>query len=267
VFSKSLSVYAAYSKGYKAPVVSYFYIPVTGEINRGLKPEAGEQIELGTKGNLLNDRIQYQLAVFQAVFYNKMTAVAVPLNSVTTAYSYMANGGLQDNKGLEISLKATAYRSAGGFLRSLRPFANFCYSDFHYGYFKFYTLNAARTSVVETDYSGKVVAGVAPITANAGIDLAMAAGVYANVNFSYRDAMYFTSDNLNKTKAYSLLNAKIGMSRNIGKHFGLDVFAGANNITGTQYYYMLFLNQLPDAYLPAPREINFFGGVNLKYIF
>jgi iron complex outermembrane recepter protein len=30
---------------------------------------------------------------------------------------------------------------------------------------------------------------------------------------------------------------------------------------------MVFLNQLPDAYLPAPNEINYFGGVNLKYTF
>jgi len=30
---------------------------------------------------------------------------------------------------------------------------------------------------------------------------------------------------------------------------------------------MIFVNQLPDAYLPAPKNTLFFGGLNLKYNF
>lgn len=69
------------------------------------------------------------------------------------------------------------------------------------------------------------------------------------------------------TDPYSLLNAKLGYKTLFGKHFDFEVFAGANNITSTQYYYMVFVNQLADAYLPVPDKINFFGGVNLKYVF
>jgi iron complex outermembrane receptor protein len=112
-----------------------------------------------------------------------------------------------------------------------------------------------------------VVAGVPPLTFNVGFDFATRPGFYGNVVYSYRDAMYFTSDNMNKTEAYGLLNAKLGYRKALGSHFDIDAFVGANNITGTQYYYMVFLNQLPDAYLPAPNEVNFFGGLNLKYNF
>ena len=59
---------------------------------------------------------------------------------------------------------------------------------------------------------------------------------------------------------YDLLKAKMEYSRNLG-NFELDVFAGAKNITGSQHYYMVFLNQLPDAYLPEPFEINYFSGL------
>lgn len=79
--------------------------------------------------------------------------------------------------------------------------------------------------------------------------------------------MYFTSDNKNQTASYQLLNTKIGYSRQLLKHFAVDAYLGCNNLTGQQNYVMVFLNQLPDAYLPAPREANFFGGMNLKYIF
>lgn len=269
VFSKQVSVYTSYNKGYKAPVSSYFFIPTTGEVNTGLVPEEGTQVEIGTKGSLLKDKLTYQVAIFDAVFAKKMTAVAVPLNppAVGTAYSYVANGGSQNNKGLEVLLKYTAFQSDNGFLKAVKPFANFAYSEFKYVDFKIQTLDASKKNIIETDYSGNPVAGVPPVTANFGLDLQMKYGIYFNANYNYRDAMPFTSDNLNKTKAYSLLNSKIGMHYLIAKHFDVDVFFGANNITSTQYYYMVFLNQLPDAYLPAPNKINYYGGINFKFIF
>jgi iron complex outermembrane receptor protein len=273
VFSEAVSVYVAYSKGYKPPVSSYFYIPFvtgapgTGMLNNGLQPEIGQQYEIGTKGSLLHYKLNYEIAVFDAVFSHKMTAVAVPLNSTTTAYSYVVNGGKQDNKGLEVLVKYTAYESGRGFFRSVRPFANFTYSKFRYEDFKFQTLNAARTGVVTTDYSGKAVAGVAPIVFNAGFDLFTNPGFYANAYYSYRDAVPITSDGINKTKSFGLVNAKLGYRVSITQHFDLDAYAGGTNLTGQQYYFMVFANQLPDAYLPAPRNAALFGGLNLKYNF
>ncbi|MEO6903463.1 MAG: TonB-dependent receptor [Bacteroidia bacterium] len=265
VFSNQLSAYISYSKGYRAPVSSYFFIPTTGELNTGLRPEVGNQYEIGTKGSLLNGKFNYQLAVFNTIFSNKMTTVAVPLNNSTTAYTYVVNGGAQDDKGLEALVKYTVHQSNQGVLRFLEPYANFCYSDFKYKNYKYQTLN--KTTIVEYDYSGKVVAGVPPVTFNAGIDFAMALGFYGNVNYSYRDGIIFTSDGLNKTNSYNLLNAKLGIRQSFLKHFEADVYVGANNITSTQYYYMVFLNQLPDAYLAAPKDINYFGGIALKYNF
>jgi iron complex outermembrane receptor protein len=269
VFSKQLSVYASYSMGYKAPTSAYFFIPTTGQVNTGLRPEIGTQYELGTKGSVLKDKLQYQLAVFHAIFSDKMTAVAVPLNppAVGTAYSYMANSGSLDNKGIEALVKYTAFKSTTAIVKSVKPFANFTYCDFKYVNFTMLTLDATKKNVVETVYSGNAVAGVAPVTVNGGVDLELKYGVYGNVNYSYRDAMPYTSDGLNKTKAYGILNSKLGFHYLFIKHIDADIYFGANNITSQQYYYMVFLNQLPDAYLPAPREINFFGGINLKYIF
>jgi len=268
VFSKKLSAYVSYSKGYKAPVSAYFFIPTTGAVNTDLKPEIGNQFEIGTKGDLCTDKLHYEISLFKATFSDKMTTVAVPLDppAVGTAYSYIVNRGSLDNKGLEVLIKYTAYQSSEGFFKTVKPFANFCYSDFKYADYTFQTLSGDKKSVVVTDYSGNSVAGVPPVTANAGIDFATKIGIYANVNYSYRDGMYFTSDGLNKTSSYNLLNAKLGIQRSF-KHFSFDIFGGATNITGTKYSYMVFLNQLPDAYLPAPYEINYFGGVNLKFIF
>lgn len=272
VIYKEVSVYAAYSKGYKAPVSSYFFIPVSpsvGFVNDSLKPEIGAQYEIGTKGSMLKDKLAYQLAVFYAQFKNKMTAVAVPLNppAVGTAYSYVTNGGTHNDQGVELSLRYAAYQSANGVIRSISPFGNATYSHFQYDDYSISRLKSPPTSDTVTDYSGNAVAGVAPWVTNLGVDVTAAGGVYFNVVWSYKDRMPITSDNLNYTTSYHLLNAKIGIRRNLSKHFDLDTYFGCNNITGTQYPLMVFVNQLPDAYLPAPLKANYFGGINLNYNF
>lgn len=264
------SAYASYSVGYKAPVSSNILISTTGKLNTGLKPEKGTQIEIGTKGSLFNNRLFYTVAIFNAKFENKFTSVSVqnPANT-TTLYSYIVNGGTLNNNGLEFLIKYKIVESNDGFIKLLEPFANITYSDFKYDNFQFQKIGktvAKKDSLITEDYSGKTVAGVSPLVYNFGVDVDTKIGLYGNVNYNYRSSMNYTSDGLNETNPYSLLNAKIGFKKTI-KHFGFDVYAGANNITGSQYYFMVFVNQLPDAYIPGPNEINFFGGVNLKYIF
>jgi iron complex outermembrane receptor protein len=190
----------------------------------------------------------------------------------------MANGGTQNHKGLEVLLKYTAYQSPNGFIRSINPFGNFTYSDFKYENFKIESTvkkaapNQTKDSVVVNDYSGHEVAGVPKYTANIGLDIHVKYGLYANITYAYRDAMAITSNGLVnavpfKASAYSLLNAKIGMQQSLGNHFDLDLYAGVNNITNTQYPIKIFVNQLPDAFVPGPAKANYYGGVNLKYIF
>jgi len=275
VFSKEFSLYAAYSKGYKAPVSSLFYIttpvvttpatPATGRLNNELKPEIGNQFEIGTKGVLLNSRLSYQFAIFHAKFSNKMTAVAVQLNNTTTAYSYVVNGGDQDDKGIETLIKFTVYQSNKGFFNTITPFANLAYSDFKYGdNFKYQTGNST-SNITTVDYSGKPVGGVSKITANLGVNITTLPGIYFNFIYNYKHGVPITSDGIYKSSSYNLINGKIGYQKSISHHIDLDFFFGINNITGTQYPYMVFVNQLPDAYLPAPPKANYFGGLTLKY--
>ncbi|MBL7769036.1 MAG: TonB-dependent receptor [Flavipsychrobacter sp.] len=267
VFSEKVSLYASFSQGFKAPVSSYFFIPVTGEVISGLKPEKANQWEIGSKGSLFQNRFQYEVAAFYTVYKDKMTTIAVPNPANTaTSYVYVANAGEQKNLGLEISLKGTAFESAG-FIRAIHPFANLTLSHFRYGDFRYEQLSSDKTSTVVMDFTDKTVVGVPPVVFNTGFDLTIRPGLYWNLTYNYRDPMYFTSDNRNQTAAYQLLNTKIGYSRQLLKHFAVDAYLGCNNLTGQQNYVMVFLNQLPDAYLPAPREANFFGGLNLKYIF
>jgi iron complex outermembrane receptor protein len=192
-----------------------------------------------------------------------MTAVAVqsPASPNTTLYSYVVNGGDEKHNGVEALVKFTAYQSENGFFQMIRPFANLTYNDFKYGD----NFKIQKSVTVTEDYSGKKVAGVPKIMYNLGVDIMMKQGLYANASYNYKDKMPITSLNDFYAKSYNLLNGKIGMKRSLGQHFDLDVYFGATNITGEKYYLMVFVNQLPDGYIPAPKNANVFGGINLKY--
>ena len=287
VFSKKISAYASYSKGYKAPVSSYFFVvtpvvgatPASGFVNTGLKPEYGDQFEIGSKGSLLKDRLTYQLSLFSLKFSNKMTAVSVPLNNTTTAYSYMVNGSDQKHKGLEATLRYSIINNPDGVFTNVTPFINFTYSDFKYGD-NFNIVTGTTVALRDTiDYSGKRVYGVPKVMNALGVDVATKLGFYANLVHIYKDGVTIgtlrtSASGANpkvfttyQSSSYSLLNGKIGFKRNLSNHFGLDVFFGVDNITQTKYPLMIFVNQLADAYIPAPPKAVVYGGVNLKYNF
>ncbi len=261
IINKSISVYASYSQGYKAPVGSNIYTPLANKVNTDLRPEKGVQFEIGTKGSLLSDRLAYEFAFFDATFSNKMTLVGVPnANNTATLYSYVINSGEYDNKGIEALAKYKIFQS-DGVIKLIKVFANITYSDFKYHHYTFQNNVASPPA----DYSGKAVAGVPKIVANGGLDFTFGPGIYGDLVYQHRDAMPYTPDGLNRTRSYNLLNAKFGFRRSIGAGFDVDAYFGINNITGVQYYQMVFVNQLPDAYLPGPNEANYFGGLVLKY--
>lgn len=265
-----VSLYLSYSTAYKAPVASNMVVATTGQLNTDLRPERGEQVELGTKGNLLNSKLYYTIALFNTRFKDKFTAVTVQNPSNTaTLYSYIVNGGALNNRGIEFFASYKIVDTEKGFVKHLQPFANFTFSDFKYEKFYFEKVgkNASnQDSTIVENYSGNSVAGVSPVVFNAGVDLSTKPGFYVSMYYNYRSSMPFTSDGLHEANGYQLLNSKLGFKKSI-RHFEFDLYVAANNITGSQYYNMVFVNQLPDAYIPAPNEINFFGGVNLKYTF
>jgi iron complex outermembrane recepter protein len=287
VFNKHVSVYLSYSKGYKAPTSAFFYAPAIGTTYNGgviedLKSEEGNQFEIGTKGNLLHNKLNFQLAFFNTVFSNKFTTIAVPNPGATaTLYTYTINGGKQNHNGLEALVKYTAYKSSKGFIKSITAFANLTYADFKYKTYSFQTVGKSivipsKDSAFVADYSNNAVAGVPKIIGNIGVDIATNMGIYFNINYYYKDKMTITGDGIVKINgvnvffqapSYSLLNAKIGYQNSLSKHFDIDVNFGVQNITNTLYPIMVFVNQTPDAFLKAPDKATYAAGVNLKYNF
>ncbi len=269
VFNKNFSVYASVSSGYTPPLLSDA-VATNGSVDLSLKPERAVQYEIGTKGNLLDQRLVYHFALFDLENTHKL--VRQTSNSIT----YTTNAGKQRNKGLEASLSYLIIDNKDQPLSLLRPWISYTYSDFKYADFKSDNNNNANT----VDYSGNEVARVPKNTFNAGLDLETNAGLYLNGTYRYVGKAPVTFDNSTFVKAYDLLSMKLGYKKDLGNHFLLNLFAGGDNLLSSTYYSFLFVGPnitglaqpqdggRGDGYIiPGPYKPTFYGNLTLTYTF
>ena len=84
--------------------------------------------------------------------------------------------------------------------------------------------------------------------------------------------MPITDSNSLYSDSYNLTNAKIGYQVNINKMLKLNVFFGVNNIFDVHYASQILINasgfggNAPRYFYPGT-PVNYFGGINLNYIF
>jgi iron complex outermembrane receptor protein len=264
-FTPSISAYATVSQGYTPPTSADAVIPYTGEPNSGLSPERATQFELGSAGSFVSGRLSYQVALFDMRVKDKLTSQGVFDTDGTVLYSYTVNGGDQNDRGLELSTGFTLLDNPQQMLAYVRPFASYTYSDFKYGNFQSDNNASAKT----VDYTGNRVVGVARNVVNFGIDARLRQGIYGNTTFHTTDGMPISYDNAHWAPGFSLLNAKLGVLRDLNSRFSLDAFVGGDNLTGSRYYTQVFLNHKfdsptpPNMYLPGPYTAKFYGGLTL----
>jgi len=261
----NVSAYATVSQGYTPPTSADAVIPYTGEPNGGLDPERATQFEVGSAGSFIGNRLSYQLALFDMRVTNKLTSQGVFDADGTVLYSYTVNGGDQNDRGLELSTGFALVDAPRQLLSYVRPFASYTYSDFKYKHFR--SDNNASASTV--DYTDNRVVGVARNVVNFGVDARLRPGIYGNATYHRTDGMPISYDNAHWAPGFSLLNAKVGVVRDLDSRFSLNAFVGGDNLAGSRYYTLVFLNHKfdsptpPNMYLPGPYTAKFYGGLTV----
>ncbi len=269
IFSNEFSVYASVSTGYTPPLLGDA-VASDNSVNQDLKPEKAIQYEIGTKGNLFDQSLSYQISVFDLENTNKL--VSQTSNSVT----YTTNAGKQQNRGAEISVSYLAVDNPEQTISLFRPWVTYTYSNFKYKDFKSDNNNTAST----VDFSGNKVPRVPENVFNVGLDLGTNFGLYLYGSYQYVGKAPITFDNSNFMKSYNLLSAKIGYKRQFGEHVSLDLFAGGDNLLSSTYYTFLFIGPNiqglaqskdgghGDGYIiPGPYKATFYGNLTFSYIF
>jgi len=264
-FDRALTIYGQISRGYTPPTSGTVVIPAIGSVNTDLKPERGTLYEVGSKGNFVDGRLMYEVALFDMIVKDKFTPQAVTSSTGTVLYTVTTNAGKQNNRGIETAVKYALIRNSESPVSLLQPFATYSFSNFRYDDFKNNNNNDSTT----ISYDGKKVVGVPVNALNLGLDAVLKWGFYLYATYQFVDSVPLTFDNAHSAKSYSLLSAKVGYRTDLAEHFHLDVFAGGNNLLGSLYYTFVFLNAYsvpdPNIYLNGPYSQVFYGGVNLSY--
>jgi iron complex outermembrane receptor protein len=270
---KQQIVNLSYSEGYNAPTASTSFIGTINKANDDLLPEKARMIDLGIQGLFFNNKLDYQVSLFNININNKLTQLSGVLPTGGT-YTYFANTGNQSNQGVELSLGYLIVGGAKSFIKKVEPFFN--YSNYNFKYNDFKTIYKGKVE----DYSNKQVVGVPKTKYTLGLDIVTNMGLYLNNTYNVMGNVFTDFANTNSVKGFALLNSKIGYKIS-GKRMDFDVYFAGNNLTNEINYTFLFLgNSINDTDVgsnypvgvatdvnPGPSKAYYFGGVNVKFKF
>lgn len=264
VFNKNVAAHISMSYGFAPPTLSEVNNG-DGTFNKTLKAEKGINYELGIRGTLLNEMLNFDASVYQMNLDN-----AILPYYLANGRSNYRNAGATNQKGLELSVSYIAVHNLNGAITLLKPWLSYAYSDYRFKNYIKETYVSSTMSTVQTDLSGNKVTGVSPNMFNAGVDLETKNGIYFNSVLNYVSKTPVNDNNTHYQHAYTLLAAKVGYRLPVNQ-FIIDVFAGANNLLNAKYSSWINFNadasSNPAAFYNPSPGINFYAGVVVKYNF
>jgi iron complex outermembrane receptor protein len=250
--SEDLAARGSISFGFSPPSLGELR-PSAGFFSTDLNPERGINYEVGLRGDALNDRFTFDIAVFSL-----QLSQTIVRRTLGNGAEYFTNAGSTSQNGLEVSASHELIQPVSSdensvFMQNLRLWGSFTYSDFRFRNYR----------QGEEDYSGNRVTGVAPVVGVIGIDAGTRPGFYANVTFTFNDFTPLNDANTLYANDFALLAGRLGYQHTFGK-LGVELFAGVDNALNEKYSLGNDLNAFGGRFFNAAARRNYFGGVRLK---
>ena len=245
--------YVTVSHGFSPPSLEETLLP-DGLINTNIKPECGWNYEIGSRGNLFNNKLSFDLAIYRMDVKNLLVA-----RRTSNDEFIGINAGKTRYNGLEIAINYALLNSEVIEIKHSNALA---YNDFK---FKDFVDDM-------TDYSGNDLTGVPNLTFNSNLDVQTQFGFYALLNYNYVGKIPIRDDNSVYSDSYQLVNTKFGFKSSQEKHFQFDAYLGINNILNEHYASMLLINAegfggTALRYYYPGEPSNYYAGINFKYVF
>ena len=247
--SKKISVYASIARGFSTPTVSEM-LRSDGLFGTNLQPQDGTDYELGTRGNLLNSKLYFDINGF--IFHLKNTIVQ---RIDTAGVFYYVNAGSTRQKGIESFISYDIVNNAHRFVASSRVWISYALHDFHYKSFK----------QVNTDFSGKQLPGVPKQTVLVGVDIVTRPGLYLNATYSYSDPVALNDANTAYANSYNVVASRLGFRKTLREKFKVEIFVGGDNLFDVRYSLGNDINAAAGRYFNAAPGRNYYGGVSLQF--
>jgi iron complex outermembrane receptor protein len=244
------SIYTSISKGYSPPTIDEI-VPSTGAFNDLLHAEKATNYEIGTRGELIKNKLYAEAAFY--LLYLRNTIVT---RRDAAGADYFVNAGNTSQRGFEFSVNYFAIKNDNHFLKELRLWSN--YTNIH-AVFKDYQQGS-------NNYSGNKLTGTPPNVFILGADVTTATGLYANITYNYTDALPLNDANTFSATQYQLLYLKAGYKKALGKKIKSEIFMVFDKSFNTPYSLGNDLNAAGNRYFNPSAPQNFSGGIKLQFI-
>jgi iron complex outermembrane receptor protein len=172
-----------------------------------------------------------------------------------TNANYYVNAGDTKQKGIEARASYMLFHSDSHFINNSRFQVNYTRYNFHYTDFKQGT----------SDFSGKQLPSVAPNTVAASWDIQLNTGIYLDLNYFYSDPIALNDANTFFATSYHLFGMRLGGKIIFCKKYGVNLFAGAENLFNTKYSLGNDINAAGDRYFNTAPGRNYFAGLAFQW--
>ena len=260
-FAPALAAYASVSTGFAPPTVEEIR-PSDGSLNADLQAEHGTSYEVGARGQLLGNRLGYDVSVFDLELRETIVS-----SSTAQGIVVFRNIGRTHQRGLEAALSGWLWREVEPVPtapddgqttgRGLRAWASYAYNDFRFGSY----------SGGGADLSGNRLTGTTPSTLSAGLNFSERLGFYFSPSLGHQAGVVLNDINTELAAGYWVFGARGGWRRTLRGHLETNIYAGLDNATNRRYSLGNDLNAFGGRYFqPAPGRAGY-GGVQLGWRF
>jgi iron complex outermembrane receptor protein len=250
--NSDISLYSTVSHGFSPISLAETLLP-NGQINTDLKPETGWNYEVGTRGAIYKNKLQFNLALYRLDIKN----LVVSRRLANDQYIGI-NAGQTRHDGLEIGLN---YSWIDKKQFELSTFVNGTFNHFKFKEF----IDG------DDDFSGNDLTGVPSILLNAGMNISTEYGFYGAVNFQQVGSQPMSDSNHLYSDSYALTNLKIGYKNQGLKKLKINFFIGVDNLFGESYASQILINARsfngsPPRYYYPGIPLNYYSGIKINYV-
>ncbi len=269
-FNPGMSVFGSFGWGFDTPANNELdNFPFSSDgglklINPDLQPQNTVSYELGYKGEIINKRSRLFPTTFieLSVFDTKIDNAIVP---------FTVDGNVFFRNAAEVKRTGVEFGVNSQIVTGLNLKASYTYSNFRYGNYISRSIDATG-NIVDEEYSGNKE----PSNPDNNFSAELAYQYVYKKNYTFFakatvqsiGSMFVDDKNLEeyKTQSYTLLGSQLGTNITF-KNFSLMAYAGLGNITNEKYVAFVQVNSDRLEFYEAGIPYNFFGGINLSYVF
>lgn len=240
---RTLSTYASFSQGFEAPIIGELRTLPGGAFgfNGALNPQTSNNYELGARGTVLEDRLDFEVAGFRQDVHDLISPIGLfPNNS-------FQNVGQVREYGLEVGARLHLFRGLSAGLA-------YTYSDFKFEDF----VSGA------TVFSGKKLPGVPDHMFAGELRYRHESGVHAAAEVQAASPIYADNANSFAVPRYTVFNASAGYDFERG-NLQLEPFILVKNLTNQRYSEFALINDSAKRYFNPLPGTSVYGGLKIGY--